>query len=244
MLQPTNLKDEDFVTELRSLNADLFIVVAFRMLPEIVWSMPALGTFNLHGSLLPKYRGAAPIHWAIINGDRSTGLTTFLLDKKIDTGGTLLQIELPIKDGMTTGELHNALMSLGPELVLNTVKGLVSGTLSPIAQNNELATHAPKLNKDNSKLDLSKTPNELVQQILGLNPFPASYYGDFKFMRARVCSRMHASENPVLSVSEKRLYLDYPLGSVEIVEIKPNGKKNMDAKSFINGLKVAVLPLD
>ena len=244
VLQPTNLKDEDFVTELRSLNADLFIVVAFRMLPEIVWSMPALGTFNLHGSLLPKYRGAAPIHWAIINGDRLTGLTTFLLDKKIDTGGTLLQIEHPIKDGMTTGELHNELMSLGPELVLNTVEGLVSGTLSPIAQNNELATHAPKLNKDNSKLNLSKTPDELAQQILGLNPFPGSYYGNFKFMKARVCSRMHASENPVLRVSEKRLFLDYPLGSVEIIEIKPNGKKNMDAKSFINGLKVAVLPLD
>ena len=134
VLQPTNLKDEDFVTELRSLNADLFIVVAFRMLPEIVWSMPALGTFNLHGSLLPKYRGAAPIHWAIINGDRSTGLTTFLLDKKIDTGGTLLQIEHPIKDGMTTGELHNELMSLGPELVLNTVEGLVNGMISPKAR--------------------------------------------------------------------------------------------------------------
>ena len=244
VLQPTNLKDEDFVTELRSLNADLFIVVAFRMLPEIVWSMPALGTFNLHGSLLPKYRGAAPIHWAIINGDRSTGLTTFLLDKKIDTGGTLLQIEHPIKDGMTTGELHNELMSLGPELVLNTVEGLVNGMISPKAQNNELATHAPKLSKDNSKLDLSRTPDELVQQILGLNPFPGSYYGDFKFMRARVSSSMLAAEKPVLRVFEKHLYLDYPLGSVEIIEIKPNGKKNMDAKSFINGLKVAVLPLD
>ena len=244
VLQPTNLKDEDFITELRSLNADLFIVVAFRMLPEIVWSMPALGTFNLHGSLLPKYRGAAPIHWAIINGDHITGLTTFLLDKKIDTGGTLLQIEHPIKHGLTTGELHNELMSLGPELVLNTVRGLVTGSLIPKAQNNERATHAPKLNKDNSKLDFSKTPNELVQQILGLNPFPGSYYGDFKFMRARVCSLMQASEKPVLRVSEKRLFLDYPHGSVEIIEIKPNGKKNMDAKSFINGLKVAVLPLD
>ncbi|MGD1982151.1 MAG: methionyl-tRNA formyltransferase, partial [Flavobacteriales bacterium] len=244
VLQPNNLKDEDFIAELRSLKADLFIVVAFRMLPEVVWSMPALGTFNLHGSLLPKYRGAAPIHWAIINGDRATGLTTFLLDKKIDTGGTLLQVEHPINEGMTTGELHNELMSLGPELVLNTVEGLVSGTLSPIAQNNKLATHAPKLNKDNSKLNLSKTPDELVQQILGLNPFPGSYYGDFKFMRARVSSLGHASEKPVLRVSEKRLFLDYPHGSVEITEIKPNGKKNMDAKSFINGLKVAVLPLD
>ena len=244
VLQPTNLKDEDFIAELRSLKADLFIVVAFRMLPEVVWSMPALGTFNLHGSLLPKYRGAAPIHWAIINGDRATGLTTFLLDKKIDTGGTLLQVEHPINEGMTTGELHNELMSLGPELVLNTVEGLVSGTLSPIAQNNELATHAPKLNKDNSKLDLTRSPSELTQQILGLNPFPGSYYGDFKFMRARVSSLGHASEKPVLRVSEKRLFLDYPHGSVEITEIKPNGKKNMDAKSFINGLKVAVLPLD
>ena len=244
VLQPTNLKDEDFIAELRSLKADLFIVVAFRMLPEVVWSMPALGTFNLHGSLLPKYRGAAPIHWAIINGDRATGLTTFLLDKKIDTGGTLLQIEHPINEGMTTGELHNELMSLGPELVLNTVKGLVTGTLIPKAQNNELATHAPKLNKDNSKLDLTRSPSELTQQILGLNPFPGSYYGDFKFMRARVSSLGHASEKPVLRVSEKRLFLDYPHGSVEITEIKPNGKKNMDAKSFINGLKVAVLPLD
>jgi methionyl-tRNA formyltransferase len=244
VLQPTNLKDEDFIAELRSLKADLFIVVAFRMLPEVVWSMPALGTFNLHGSLLPKYRGAAPIHWAIINGDRTTGLTTFLLDKKIDTGGTLLQIEHPINEGMTTGELHNELMSLGPELVLNTVKGLVTGSLIPKAQNNELATHAPKLNKDNSKLDLTRSPSELTQQILGLNPFPGSYYGDFKFMRARVSSQGHASEKPVLRVSEKRLFLDYPHGSVEITEIKPNGKKNMDAKSFINGLKVAVLPLD
>ena len=243
VLQPTNLKDETFINELQSLNADLFIVVAFRMLPEIVWAMPPLGTFNLHGSLLPKYRGAAPIHWAIINGDQKSGLTTFLLDKKIDTGGTLLQVEHSIAQGMTTGQLHDELMALGPDLVLRTVEGLASGTLTPIAQEDQLATHAPKLNKENSRLDFSKTPHDLVQQILGLNPFPGAYFGDFKFMSALATDRKNACSAPTLIVIGKKLYLDYEHGSVEITEIKPNGKKNMDAKSFINGLKVAVLPL-
>ena len=244
VMQPTNLKDPDFVQELESLEADIFIVVAFRMLPEMVWAIPPLGTFNLHGSLLPKFRGAAPIHWAIINGEKVTGLTTFLLDKRIDTGGTLLQVEHPISSGMTTGKLHDELMSLGPDLVINTVKGLVEGTLRPKSQNDDHATHAPKLNKENSRLDFSKLPMELVQQILGLNPFPGAYYGDFKFLNARVCPRSNPSDNPVLSIMNRGLYLDYPLGSIEITEIKPNGKKKMDAKSFINGLKVAVLPLD
>ena len=244
VLQPTNLKDPAFVQELKSLEADIFVVVAFRMLPEMVWSMPPLGTFNLHGSLLPKFRGAAPIHWAIINGEKVSGLTTFLLDKRIDTGGTLLQIEHPITSGMTTGELHDELMSLGPDLVIRTVKGLVEGTLRPKSQNEELATHAPKLNKENSRLNFSKHPLSLVQQILGLNPFPGAYYGEFKFLNAQVCSRSNPSNQPVLSVINRRLYLDYPLGSIEIIEIKPNGKKKMDAKSFINGLKVALLPLD
>lgn len=244
VLQPTNLKDPAFVQELKSLEADIFVVVAFRMLPEMVWSMPPLGTFNLHGSLLPKFRGAAPIHWAIINGEKVSGLTTFLLDKRIDTGGTLLQIEHPITTGMTTGELHDELMSLGPDLVIRTVKGLVEGTLRPKSQNEELATHAPKLNKENSRLNFSKYPKNLVQQILGLNPVPGAYYGEFKFLNAQVCSRSNPSNQPVLSVINRRLYLDYPLGSIEIIEIKPNGKKKMDAKSFINGLKVALLPLD
>ena len=244
VMQPTNLKDPTFIQDLESLEADIFVVVAFRMLPEMVWSMPPLGTFNLHGSLLPKFRGAAPIHWAIINGENVSGLTTFLLDKRIDTGGTLLQVEHPIFSGMTTGELHDELMSLGPDLVLKTVEGLVEGTLIPISQNNEHATHAPKLNKENSRLDFSKNPMNLVQQVLGLNPFPAAYYGEFKFLNAQVCSRSNPSDEPVLCVTNRRLYLDYPLGSIEITEIKPNGKKRMDAKSFINGLKVAVLPLN
>ena len=244
VMQPINLKDPVFVQELESLDADLFIVVAFRMLPEKVWSMPPLGTFNLHGSLLPKYRGAAPIHWAIINGEKVSGLTTFLLDKKIDTGGTLLQIEHPISSGMTTGELHDELMSLGPDLVIKTVKGLLKGTLRPKSQNDEHATHAPKLYKENSRLDFSKDTVDLVQQILGLNPFPGAYFGDYKFLNARVCPHSNPSDQPLLRVINRCLYLDYPLGSIEIIEIKPNGKKKMDAKSFINGLKVAILPLN
>lgn len=243
ILQPTNLKDEAFISTLRTLNADLFIVVAFRMLPEVVWAMPPLGTFNLHGSLLPKYRGAAPIHWAIINGDKKSGLTTFLLDKKIDTGGTLLQVEHPIEEGTTTGKLHDELMALGADLVLKTVEGLTSGTLKPKPQDDAKASHAPKLHKENSRLDFAKPPVALVQQILGLHPTPGAYFSDFKFMKARKTDRQNAVSAPILTVSEKKLYLDYMLGSIEIIEIKPNGKKNMDALSFINGLKVAVIPL-
>lgn len=243
VLQPLNLKDHEFISALKALNADLFIVVAFRMLPEAVWSIPPFGTFNLHGSLLPKYRGAAPIHWAIINGESKSGLTTFLLDQKIDTGATLLQVEHTIAQGSTTGRLYQELMGLGPELVLRTAKGLLTGSLQPIPQDEKMASHAPKLNRDNTRLDLSKEPKELVQQILGLNPSPKAHYGGFKFLLAGQTEQFNFSKTPVLSVRGRQLFLDYSLGSVEIFEIQPIGKKIMHAKSFINGLKVAILPL-
>ena len=243
VLQPLNLKNDEFIAALKALNADLFIVVAFRMLPKAVWSIPPFGTFNLHGSLLPKYRGAAPIHWAIINGETKSGLTTFLLDHKIDTGGTLLQIEQNIQPGTTTGTLYTELMALGPDLVLRTAKGLLEGNLKPVSQNENNASHAPKLNSDNTKLDLTKNPDQLVQQILGLNPTPKAHYGGFKFLLAGQTDHHNVSEKPVLCVRERQLFLDYSLGSVEIFEIQPNGKKIMQAKSFINGLKVATLPL-
>lgn len=243
VLQPLNLKSDEFITALKALNADLFIVVAFRMLPEAVWSIPPFGTFNLHGSLLPKYRGAAPIHWAIINGETKSGLTTFLLDQKIDTGGILLQIEQNIQPGSTTGTLYKELMALGPDLVLRTAKGLLDGNLKPVSQNENNVSHAPKLNSDNTKLDLTKNPDELVQQILGLNPTPKAHYGGYKFLLARQTEEQNFSNKPVLSVRGRQLFLDYSLGSVEIFEIQPNGKKIMQAESFINGLKVAILPL-
>ncbi len=243
VLQPLNLKNEEFITALKALNADLFIVVAFRMLPEAVWSIPPFGTFNLHGSLLPRYRGAAPIHWAIINGETKSGLTTFLLDQKIDTGGILLQIEHTIARGSTTGRLYNDLMGLGPELVLRTAKGLLEGSLKPIPQDENASSNAPKLNRDNTRLDLSKKPKQLVQQILGLNPTPKAHFGGFKFLLARQTEEQNFSNMPVLSVRGRQLFLDYSLGSIEICEIQPNGRKIMQAESFINGLKVAILPL-
>lgn len=243
ILQPINLKDAQFIKSLKELNADLFIVVAFRMLPEDVWSIPPFGTFNLHASLLPKYRGAAPIHWTIINGETKSGLTTFLLDRKIDTGGTLLKVEHNVEPGSTTGRLYNELMGLGPELVLRTAKGIFEGTLKPISQDDSEASYAPKLNKNNTRLDLSKKPGELVQQILGLNPSPKAHYGGFKFLLSGETNQQYPREKPVLCVREGRLFLDYSLGSVEIYEIQPIGKKIMHAKSFLNGLKVAVLPL-
>ena len=243
MLQPLNLKNDEFIATLKALNADLFIVVAFRMLPKAVWSIPPFGTFNLHGSLLPKYRGAAPIHWAIINGETKSGLTTFLLDQKIDTGGILLQIEQNIQSGSTTGTLYKELMALGPDLILRTAKGLLDGNLKPVSQNENNVSHAPKLNTENTKLDLTKNPDELVQQILGLNPTPKAHYGGYKFLLARQTEEQNFSNKPVLSVRGRQLFLDYSLGSVEIFEIQPNGKKIMQAESFINGLKVAILPL-
>ena len=243
ILQPTNLKEERFVSQLRALNADLFVVVAFRMLPEQVWMLPRLGTFNLHGSLLPKYRGAAPLHWAVINGERQTGLTTFLLDKMIDTGGILLQQTIDIEENMTTGELHDALLPIGASMVVDTVQGLMSNELSPTKQLELHATHAPKLNKENSELDFRRSPQELINQIHGLNPFPGAHYSGYKFLKALRCDEHFETNFPQLSVREKHLFLDYPNGSIEIIEIKPSGKRNMSGKDFANGLNEPFLSL-
>ncbi len=236
VLQPTSLKDEGFLKQLDALQADLYVVVAFRMLPKQVWEKPRLGTFNLHGSLLPQLRGAAPIHWAVINGLKETGLTTFLIDEQIDTGNILLQERLTIEPQWNTGELHDALLPIGAQLVVDTVKGLAAGSLTSQAQNNEEATHAPKLTKDNTRLDFTLAPSLLVQLIKGLCPFPAAYYGDFKFLDAALCDEQKRSVYPLLRVREKQLFLDYPLGSIQITQLKPAGKRAMSSSDYINGL--------
>ncbi len=236
VLQPTSLKDEEFLKELDAFQADLFVVVAFRMLPKEVWGKPKLGTFNLHGSLLPQLRGAAPIHWAIINGLKETGLTTFLIDEQIDTGNILLQERLIIEPHWNTGELHDALLPLGAQLVVDTVQGLAQGYLTPQVQNDQEATHAPKLTKDNTRLDFTLPPASLVQLIKGLCPFPSAYYGDYKFLDAALCEQQNPSLEPLLRVSQKHLFLDYALGSVEITKIKPAGKRAMSSSDYINGL--------
>ena len=178
VLQPTNLKDEQFIEELRSLNADLFIVVAFRMLPEAVWNMSKQGTFNLHGSLLPQYRGAAPINWSVINGDKKTGVTTFFLKKEIDTGNIILQDELLISTTDTAGTLHDKLMIRGADLVLKTVKAIESGKVKTIDQNTLMVEElkpAPKLNRENTRLKISMKPEEARNFIRGLSPYPAAH---------------------------------------------------------------------
>jgi methionyl-tRNA formyltransferase len=177
LLQPTNLKNEAFLDELKSLEANLQVVVAFRMLPEAVWKMPSLGTFNLHASLLPEYRGAAPINWAIINGETKTGVTTFFIDDKIDTGAIILKKETPISKTETVGTLHDRLMQLGSEAVLETLelieKEKASTTIQP--ESKGLKT-AYKLDKDNCKIDWTKPGEDIYNQIRGLNPYPAGHY--------------------------------------------------------------------
>lgn len=243
VLQPTSLKDAAFLAELASFNADLFVVVAFRMLPEVVWNMPPLGTFNLHGSLLPAYRGAAPINWAIINGDTKTGVTTFFLDKDIDTGSIIQQSEISISENWTAGELHDAMMPLGADLVVNTVHSIFKGHCTLQLQNSELATHAPKLNKENCRLDFAKSPNQIISQIRGLSPFPGAYFGDYKFMNAEICAAETTSSNPILFRLKGGLFLKYSKGTIEITSIKAAGKRQMSGKDFANGMQMDELLL-
>jgi methionyl-tRNA formyltransferase len=206
VLQPEKLKNENFLNELRSLNADLQIVVAFRMLPEMVWNMPAMGTVNLHGSLLPQYRGAAPINWAVINGEKETGVTTFKLKHEIDTGDILLQESFPIGENETAGEVHDRMKEIGAQLLLKTVKGLAEGTLeetpqSSFVSDSELPTpdsrllkHAPKIFTDTCKIDFTKTTAEVHNLIRGLSPFP----GAFTFLNGKMM-KIYKSEKEINS---------------------------------------------
>ncbi|MEN9656312.1 MAG: hypothetical protein RL311_1283, partial [Bacteroidota bacterium] len=181
LLQPTNLKDESFLAELKALNANLQIVVAFRMLPKVVWEMPSLGTFNLHASLLPNYRGAAPINWAIINGETKTGVTTFFIDDKIDTGAMILNAETTIGESESAGKLHDRLMQLGSETVIQTLTLLEKGKVNTTIQQDtaEIKT-AYKLNKENCKIDWTKSVSDIHNLIRGLSPYPAAwcFFGD------------------------------------------------------------------
>ena len=244
ILQPANLKDSEFIKELKALNANLQIVVAFRMLPEMVWNMPKYGTFNLHASLLPNYRGAAPIHWAIINGETKTGVTTFFIDEKIDTGAIILQESIAIEPDETVGSLHDKLMHLGSDLVLKTVKIIenktVTTTIQP--QTDDLKT-AYKLNKDNCKIDWDKQLNDIYNKIRGLNPFPAAWCylknGDeeliIKLFGVGKELSKHSYKNGHLLVSKSELKVAVKDGFILVQEIQLPGKRKMDVKSLLNG---------
>ncbi|WP_405567929.1 methionyl-tRNA formyltransferase [Polaribacter sp. Asnod6-C07] len=247
ILQPKNLKNEDFNKELKSLNADLQIVVAFRMLPKAVWQMPKMGTFNLHASLLPEYRGAAPIHWAIINGETKTGVTTFFIDDKIDTGEIILQEEINVDDTETVGSLHDKLMFLGADLVAKTVDLIEKGNISTQKQPELEEKSAPKLNPENTKIDWSDSLDSIYNKIRGLNPFPTAWTlinnGDVE-ISAKIYAidkvvEMHNYEFGKLVISKKEIKVAVKNGFINIREIKLAGKKKMDATSLLNGFSFA-----
>tara|TARA_B110000971_G_scaffold128603_1_gene131596 strand:+ start:2369 stop:3286 length:918 start_codon:yes stop_codon:yes gene_type:complete len=244
LFQPEKLKDEKLIEGLKKLNADLFIVVAFRMLPKIIWEIPNKGTVNLHGSILPNYRGAAPINWAIINGEKESGVTTFFINDKIDTGDVLLIEKTTIKDGQTAGELHDKLMEIGSKLLIQTISNLDSGILESKKQLiAESQKKAPKLNRKNTKINWSKDDFSIRQFILGLNPYPGAWtlisnngrQLNFKIFKVKL-SNIKTSEK-IISVQENKVYIGTSTNALELIEIQLEGKKKMHANEFIKGNK-------
>ena len=246
VLQPEKLKDEAFIEELRSFHADLQIVTAFRMLPEVVWAMPRLGTFNVHGSLLPQYRGAAPINWAVMNGEKETGLTTFMLKHEIDTGNMILQERIAIGEDENVGSVHDRLMALSTNMVLRTVdliidcenKGIALPT-TPQPEITELKP-APKIFKEDCEIKFEeKTAQEVHNFVRGLSPYPAAWanltingqqFENVKIFAVEVVGRSS------LVVGKNEIVIPCKEGAVKILELQVPGKKRMDAKSFLNGL--------
>ncbi len=245
LLQPTNLKDEKFLEELKALNANLQIVVAFRMLPEVVWKMPKFGTFNLHASILPNYRGAAPINWAIINGDIKTGVTTFFIDDKIDTGAMILSSEIAIASDENAGQLHNRLMQLGSETVLETLALIEKGNVTTMIQKEhpEIRT-AHKLNKENCKIDWSKPAVEIYNLIRGLNPYPSAWCfisdknedWNVKIHEAKMTLEDHNYNNGSLICNKKEMKIAVKDGFIQVLSILFPGKKKMSTPELLNGI--------
>ena len=244
ILQPTNLKSESFLEELKALNANLQIVVAFRMLPKVVWQMPEYGTFNLHASLLPNYRGAAPINWAIINGETKTGVSTFFIDDKIDTGDMIIQETIAIESNENAGSLHDKLMSSGSQLVLKTVKSIEKGNVKTIPQKEtkDIKT-AYKLNRDNCKINWNDSIENIYNHIRGLSPYPAAWCAlfndedelDIKIYKVEKEFDDHSLKPGTIMASKKELKVAVTNGYIIIEEIKLPGKRAMDVKSLLNG---------
>ncbi|MCQ2158437.1 MAG: methionyl-tRNA formyltransferase [Bacteroidales bacterium] len=247
-LQPLKLKDPAFLSELASLKADMFVVVAFRMLPEEVWAMPKLGTFNLHAALLPQYRGAAPINWAVINGERITGATTFMIDKNIDTGGIILRQELRIKPDDTAGDIHDALRGIGTDLVLETVEGIIQHnvemrTQRSLIQGSEVLKAAPKLTPELLNIDWNDSTTEIYNLIRGLSPYPTAYTLiaregsetlQMKIFRAEKMD-LKAAPGTILSDSKTYLAIATEDGAISVKDLQLSGKKRMAVEDFLRG---------
>lgn len=247
VLQPTNLKSEVFQEELKNLQPDLQIVVAFRMLPKGVWALPSLGTFNLHASLLPQYRGAAPINWAIINGETSTGVTTFFIDDKIDTGEIIDQERITINETDNAGSLHDKLMDLGSTLVVKTVDNIASSSIKPVKQEkNEPLKTAYKLHAENTKINWQKPVHEIHNLIRGLSPYPSAWtnlINGLDEMKVKIYESApeivnHNEEIGRIFSSKKELKIAVADGYLHIKEIQLPGKKKMDISSLLNGFKI------
>ena len=242
VLQPTNLKNPDFIEELKSYDANLQIVVAFRMLPEMVWNMPEIGTFNLHASLLPQYRGAAPINWAIINGEKKTGVTTFFLKHEIDTGNVIFQEEETIKEDDTVGDLYVRLMDRGAKLVLKTVEAIQRENYPQLPQNeNQEIKHAPKIFKDTCEIDWTKPSQEIYNFIRGLSPYPAAWTRlngtHFKIFKAEKLEMVKAGDQAGDFDTDNKSYLHIQTGSqaLAITELQMQGKKRMKIEDLLRG---------
>ncbi|MCM1077112.1 MAG: methionyl-tRNA formyltransferase [Bacteroides sp.] len=252
LMQPVRLKDEAFVEELRSLNADLFVVIAFRMLPEVVWTMPPLGTFNLHASLLPRYRGAAPINWAVINGDKETGVTTFFLKHEIDTGDIIAQEKIEILPTDNVGDVHDKLMMLGADLTIKTIDDIIAGTLSPIPQDKLIGdtepTPAPKIFKETCKIDWTAPADRIHNLIRGLSPYPAAWstlidgdaeLGAVKIFESRIVT-------PPTTLGPGEVIIEGPTMTVgcsdgnalEILSLQAPGKRRMPTPDFLRGSRL------
>lgn len=242
VLQPTNLKSPEFLQELKGYKANLQIVVAFRMLPVAVWDMPEIGTFNLHGSLLPQYRGAAPINWAIINGEKETGVTTFFLKHEIDTGNVIFQEKEPIAEDDNVGDVYARLMEKGAQLVLRTVKAIETGDYPQEPQNEDQEIkHAPKIFKETCEIDWTKSSEEVYNFIRGLSPYPAAWTllngKKFKIFAAQKIDFAKAGEQPGDFETDNKTYLHIQTGgnAIAITQLQMEGKKRMDIKSFLLG---------
>ncbi len=247
VLQPTNLKNPDFLEHLKSLRANLQVVVAFRMLPKVVWELPEYGTFNLHASLLPQYRGAAPINWAIMNGEKKTGVTTFFIDEKIDTGAIILQSETEIRPDEDAGSLHDRLMILGAQTVLKTVERIKEGTISTtIQQDPKNLKLAYKLERDTCRINWELSPRTLYNFIRGLSPYPAAWTTlhsneeqlSVKIYKSEIEEIEHNLQPGQFNVDKKEIKVAVKGGFLNLLEIQVEGKKRMRTRDLLNGFVI------
>ncbi|GLR19996.1 methionyl-tRNA formyltransferase [Portibacter lacus] len=243
ILQPSNLKAKSFIDGLKALDADLQIVVAFRMLPVVVWDMPKHGTYNLHGSLLPKYRGAAPIHWAVVNGETETGVTSFKLKHEIDTGDVLFQEKISIGREETTGEVYNRLKELGAEVVLKTVRAIIEDNIQLLPQDASLISKAPKLHREVCEINWEDEMEVIRNFVRGMNPFPGAWFSFsgtvMKVYKTENIKTVHnAPVGTINSDNKNFLHIAAVDGWVSLIDIQLQGKKRMDVKSFLNGIDV------